>query len=110
MYMRDVVTLTVTVTHTRGNLNNHEAWVHTCPLHKNNVPSYCTDWGECVRACVILLPCAHARARGKVIRLSVSTKIARSKDSGILVVGSRDHIVESGEKLFLIDSICFSQY
>ena len=50
-----------------------------------------------------ITPCACAR--GKVIgSVSLSSvvcqhKIARSEDSGILMVGKHDHIVGSGEKL-----------
>ena len=64
---------------------------------------------------------ARTCARGKAIgcvRLSsvclVSTKITRSEDSGILMVGKHDHIVGSGEKLscfcFLMVDTCHEHY
>ena len=48
--------------------------------------------------------CARGKVIGFVCRLFVSTKIVRSEDSGITVVGKCDQIVGSGEKL---SSSCF---
>ena len=51
--------------------------------------------------CMLITPraCPRGKVIGFVCRLSVGTKIARSDDSGITVVGNCNQIVGSGEKL-----------
>ena len=54
-----------------------------------------------VHAHIKFLPraCTRSTVIGSVHLCSVSTKIARSEDSGILVVSKHDHVVGSDEKL-----------
>ena len=52
-----------------------------------------------IQVCYYLARMRKGQSDPGCVRLSVSTKIARSEDLGILMIGKRDHIIGSGEKL-----------